>query len=291
MGYIYKITNQINGKIYIGLTRTSIEERWKNHIKKAKEYPNRYLYDAMNHYGYEKFSIEQIEQCDDNILDEREIYWIAYYNSTNPDIGYNLTEGGGGGNTWELNPHKLETGEKLRQAQLKDRYIPITKAALEEDVANKLSVEEICKKYSCSPTTLRKRSKEFFGCYISELRIIENRGQFTEKEIDKDSLYQDIFCGTLNNSQIASKYGVSDHTIIKRCKEYFGKTPNELRGEGAKRAVITDENLLNQLILEGKTLAEVAEVFNMSKNSLVTRLKEKYKMNFKEYRSYVKSKN
>ena len=89
MGYIYKITNQINQKIYIGLTRDSIENRWESHKKKASQYPNRYLYDAMNHYGYDNFTIEQIEECNDDILDEREIYWIAFFNSTDPSIGYN----------------------------------------------------------------------------------------------------------------------------------------------------------------------------------------------------------
>lgn len=292
MGYIYKITNQINQKIYIGLTRETIEDRWENHIKKAKQYPNRYLYDAMNHYGYENFTIEQIEECNNNILDEREIYWISYYDSTNPDIGYNLTSGGGGGDTWTLNPHKLETGEKIRQQQLKDRYVPITKEAFEEDIKNKLTIEEICLKYHCGRETIRKRCQEFFNCNITDLRTVENSGQFIKININKEELYQDIIKCKLSNQQIATKYGVSDHTIINRCKEYFGKTPNELRGnQGAKRTSIDNEELLNKLILEGKTLQEVASIFQMSKNTLVTRLKEKYQMNFKEYREYVKSKN
>ena len=81
MGYIYKITNQINNKMYIGKTTKSIEERWKAHQKKALEHSNRYLYDAMNHYGIENFTIEQVEKCDNSILNEREIYWIKYYNT------------------------------------------------------------------------------------------------------------------------------------------------------------------------------------------------------------------
>ena len=54
---------------------------------------------------------------------------------------------------------------------------------------------------------------------------------------------------------------------------------------------IPDEKILNKEILSGKTLKEIAAIFNMSANTLVTRLKEKYNMNFKEYREYVKSKN
>ena len=289
MGYIYKITNQINQKIYIGLTRDSIENRWESHKKKASQYPNRYLYDAMNHYGYDNFTIEQIEECNDDILDEREIYWIAFFNSTDPSIGYNLTTGGGGGNTWKLNQHKLETGEKIRQANLGSEYVPITKESLQEDIINKLTAEEMCKKYHCSGATLRKRVQEFFNTNLSSLRTVENSGQFIKKEIDKEQLYLDIIECKLTNQQIAEKYGVSDHTIINRSKEFFNKTPNELRGnQGAKRALITDEKLLNSLILDGKTLEEISKIFKISKNSLVARLKEKYNMNFKEYREYVK---
>lgn len=53
------------------------------HIKKAKQHANRYLYDAMNKYGYDNFIPSEIEECDDSLLDEREMYWIAYYNTTN----------------------------------------------------------------------------------------------------------------------------------------------------------------------------------------------------------------
>ena len=100
MGYIYKITNIVNNKLYIGQTRKTIEERFQMHIKKAKQHTNRYLYDAMNKYGYDNFIPSEIEECDDSLLDEREIYWIAYYNTTNKQYGYNMTIGGGGGDTW-----------------------------------------------------------------------------------------------------------------------------------------------------------------------------------------------
>jgi hypothetical protein len=48
----------------------------------------------MNKYGIDKFKIEQIEECDDSIVNEREIYWIEYYQSFK--YGYNATKGGDG---------------------------------------------------------------------------------------------------------------------------------------------------------------------------------------------------
>ena len=93
MGYIYKIINQINGKVYIGQTNLpTIQGRFNEHIKKMKAHVNRYLYDAMNCYGIDNFTIEEVEQCDKENLDEKEIYWIAYYKSDNRNFGYNMTK-------------------------------------------------------------------------------------------------------------------------------------------------------------------------------------------------------
>ena len=96
MPYIYKITNQINGKSYIGKTLFSIEERWKEHCKDCRKehYEKRPLYAAMNKYGVQSFSIEQIEECTDDILNDREKYWIEYYGTFKN--GYNATLGGDG---------------------------------------------------------------------------------------------------------------------------------------------------------------------------------------------------
>lgn len=96
MAYIYKITNDINNKIYIGKTNFSIQKRWKEHCSdflKEKE-QNRPLYRAMNKYGIEYFHIEQVEECPNTIVDEREKYWIEYYGSFK--YGYNATKGGDG---------------------------------------------------------------------------------------------------------------------------------------------------------------------------------------------------
>ena len=101
MGYIYKITNQVNGKIYIGQTYRTVELRWKEHLSHINgRYPiNR----AIKKYTPFSFKIETIEQCDDSHLDEREIYWIAFYHSNNAVYGYNCTAGGMGSKKIDYN--------------------------------------------------------------------------------------------------------------------------------------------------------------------------------------------
>ena len=94
MAYIYKITNRINKKVYIGKTYTSVEQRWKEHLRDYNKTrcEKRPLYSAMNKYGIENFSIEQIEET--SSPEEREKYWIEKYDSFHN--GYNATLGGDG---------------------------------------------------------------------------------------------------------------------------------------------------------------------------------------------------
>lgn len=88
---IYKITNTINNKSYIGQS-INIEQRWQRH-KKATD--NFAIHQAFRKYGLDSFTFEIIEECDQKYLDEREIYWIQYYNSL--ANGYNMIPGGSNG--------------------------------------------------------------------------------------------------------------------------------------------------------------------------------------------------
>lgn len=96
MAYIYKITNLINNKCYIGKTLNTIQERWREHCSdyKKRNEEKRPLYSAMSKYGIENFKIEEIEQCNEDIVNDREKYWIEYYGSFKK--GYNATLGGDG---------------------------------------------------------------------------------------------------------------------------------------------------------------------------------------------------
>lgn len=94
MAYIYKITNNINNKIYVGKTLRTIEERFSEHAKDYLKHLDRPLYKAFQKYGIENFSIEMIEECLPIDINEKEIYWIEYYGSFK--YGYNATIGGDG---------------------------------------------------------------------------------------------------------------------------------------------------------------------------------------------------
>lgn len=92
-GKIYKITNLITGRIYIGQTILSVTERWKGHIYDSKK-SKRYLYRSMRKYGIENFKIEQIDSATTySELNQKEYDWIIKENCLAPN-GYNMINGG-----------------------------------------------------------------------------------------------------------------------------------------------------------------------------------------------------
>lgn len=105
-GYVYKIVNLSNWKVYIGQTVQTPEKRWADHISDANRQKGNCikLRRALHKYGSEMFSFEVIAEVDRNsekevfdILNELETYYIKYYDSIR--WGYNITEGGNGHST------------------------------------------------------------------------------------------------------------------------------------------------------------------------------------------------
>lgn len=110
---IYKIENIINHKVYIGQS-SNIESRWNQHIHDLTKniHRNSHLQNSWNKYGENNFAFSVIEECEENLLDERENYWINYYGGCNSCKTYNNREAGNNGR------HSDETREKLRQINL-----------------------------------------------------------------------------------------------------------------------------------------------------------------------------
>lgn len=151
MGYIYKISNSVNDKVYIGQTIQLISERWKTHLFRAKNNYKTHLYSAMRKYGIENFTIEELEQIDNKELDSREKYWIKYYDSYYN--GYNSTLGG-------QDNKSCYPVEEIKNMILKG-----------------VSSQEIIDKYHCDKKTIYNISKREFGVNFKTIhsRIFNNK--------------------------------------------------------------------------------------------------------------------
>lgn len=93
-GRIYIIRNTVNSKVYIGQTKVSIKLRFQNHLSAARCGKDYVIGKAIRKYGEDKFYIELLEECLASELNQREIYWISFFKSTDNRFGYNMSKGG-----------------------------------------------------------------------------------------------------------------------------------------------------------------------------------------------------
>lgn len=152
MSFIYLITNNINGKQYVGKTEKTVEERFKQHVKDSNkvQYQNRPLYRAFVKYGVENFSYSILEECSRDDSAAREIYWIGKLDTYKN--GYNATIGGDG-KIWR--DYKA-IAEKYQELQHE------TKVAAFFGCDRK-TVRIACKEYNITIAQCEEQNKKLFG--------------------------------------------------------------------------------------------------------------------------------
>lgn len=113
-GIIYKATNAVNEKSYIGYTTMPFEKRKSFHLKDSTRL-NGHFQKAIRKYGWNSFSwniVETLIVDSKKELGVRESYWISFYDSANPIKGYNMTHGGDGGSPTEEVKKKISNSHK-----------------------------------------------------------------------------------------------------------------------------------------------------------------------------------
>lgn len=119
---IYKITCKVNNKVYIGQTCEDINKRFRRHMGYQSLEHDTKFYRAVRKYGKENFYIEQIDSADtQDELDDKEIYWINYYDSAQNGYNTRTSKGKCGGDTLSNHPDKAQISKKLRQSKLGDK--------------------------------------------------------------------------------------------------------------------------------------------------------------------------
>lgn len=136
---VYKITNKVNGKIYIGITNQGSGVRYYKHWSDARKGDPCPIHKAMTKYGKENFTLEIIDFADTyDELKEKEKFYIKKFNSMDRSVGYNLTEGGDG-TFGRL--HSEETKEKIRQKALGRKASEEAKKRMSESRKGKCSAK------------------------------------------------------------------------------------------------------------------------------------------------------
>lgn len=144
MGYIYLITNTINGMKYVGQTRCAdIETRWKCHKSCSKYSIGRFLLNAYEKYGIDNFKFQIICICFDEDCDKYEIEYINKFNTLSPN-GYNLKTGG---SYYKHHPDTLKImSEKIKAIWTPEHRINISNKIKEYHKNNKKIINDEYKK-------------------------------------------------------------------------------------------------------------------------------------------------
>lgn len=211
--FVYKITNKLNGKIYIGQSKDPIA-RFSHHCRSRLNKRKSRLQISMTKHGIENFELTILEEHDSKeAVKSAEIRLIAEYKTQDPDIGYNMTSGGDG-------CHDLseESKEKMRAAHLGKKASSETRLKMSKSQRGRVMSPDHCKNLSIArlktisekgPQSLSEETKRLIGetsrgSKNPSAKLDENK----VREIKKLLLE-----GNLKQHQIASMFNISRVTI------------------------------------------------------------------------------
>lgn len=232
-GIIYLAHCKCEKKNYIGQTTKNIETRKREHFWHAKSGSKTYFHRAILKHNFEFSIIEEINS--ENLfemLNERECFWINYYNSNNPEYGYNLNKGGRNSSISKnkIIKHKPETIEKIRKSLIgsknpmygKSLYNKWVELYGKEEADMKMeSYINHHKKVHCLEKNgmFGKKQKEETKKLISDkakLRKGKNASRYVS--VDENELIKMVE-SELKIKEISNKLNVSEYVIRNRIKD------------------------------------------------------------------------
>lgn len=267
---IYKITFP-NNKIYIGLSNNMYRRMLEHNTDFRNNLP---IELAIQKYGkITEFEIlELIDSSNRQLMIEREKYWINYYNSTNKNIGYNISSGGDGANIGSLNHEARFTEEEIQgiYKELKESNLSLTELAKKYNIQlSSLSHinNGITYYHSSISYPIRKDKRSNAG-------IKNHNSQISEEQLN--NIYQALqTCQNKTMKELAKEFGISQTVIqnINSGKTYHNnslKYPIRQPKVGSKKLTNDEvQNIINEIKMNPKkSLAQIGREFQVSSKTI-----------------------
>lgn len=271
---VYKITNTLNGKVYIGQT-VDYRKRKVGHFSylRRNAHRNRYLQKSFNKYGESSFKMEIIKECAVDELDKLEIYYMRKYNSIDKTLGYNMVIGG---NTNKSFPDYIR--QKMSRSQ-RGRIIS------EE---HRKRIGKWHKGKTISPKDIEKANKTKKD---NQIQWGETNPNAVLTNDDVEKLIKDMLNG-LTVEDVMKKYKCSRQTVygITRNRTYKAILPN-LRKKLYNLNEENKKNTLNKIIpmyLNGNSQNKISKELGIARRTVSKVLKEN-NINTRLYKNQFRS--
>ena len=226
MGYIYLVTNLVNGHQYIGQTvQSDIKSRWKQHRTVNSNTIGRYLSDAYKKYGIDNFKFQIVCICFDSDIDELEKHYISKFNTLAPK-GYNLKSGG---------KHRYlskETKEKIGKKTANIKRSPLTEE-LKQKIRERMTGSKnhnFGKKMSEEQRKKISESKKKNQPTEKQLDALKEHRNIVRKRIGKYDLHMNLLQEYDSALEASKDVNIHRTVIAKICK----KTPHYITAGGFK---------------------------------------------------------
>ena len=229
MGVIYLRTNKINGKKYVGQVTTkrfkARQNKWNN---LNLPYAGNVINNARKKYGIESFGFEILKECEDEELNQWEIYYIKELNTKAP-FGYNMTDGGEGMNGFTYS-HSEESKKRISES-LKGHFvseetrikISKCKKGKKHSEEHKIKMSEAHKGKKHSEETRNKMSEAHKGKHLSEehkkkLSEARTNGKCSKPVLQINKTTNEIITEFPSVSEVERQLGISISNISQCCK-------------------------------------------------------------------------
>lgn len=246
---IYKTTNLINNKIYIGQDSKNNPKYLGSGVIFLK---------ALKKYNKNNFSKEIIDSATSiEELNLKEIFWINKFNSTNQKIGYNISLGGSG-----ISLSKEILRKKSDKAKKEGTYLGENNGNFKYKITEKelyyfyitqnLKIDEIAKYYGCYRTVISTNLKRY-----GIIKPLTNKYGFNQ-----DDLYRYYMINNLSYADISKIYGCSNKTIFKVIKKYGWNNENTIKTIKKSKFGLTKEILYQDYCVDKLNKTEISNKYN-----------------------------